>query len=214
VRTTPTKWDLKREASRAALVESAMRNFAEHGYAATRVEDIVEGTGYTKGAFYFHFENKLECFWSTIAHREALRGDWVSDLLGQLPAGETLEQVLARMFRHFAGSEQGVGAWILVMVDFHQQHKDDAEIAARLAEVYATWHENLGRFMAALQERHLVREDKDAALLAAEAFAYVEGLTAHGRMYCLPDALLRTALFDGLVALLGRGDEPAQPRRR
>jgi AcrR family transcriptional regulator len=204
VRATPTKWEVKREASRTALVESAMRSFAEHGYAATRVEDIVEGTGYTKGAFYFHFENKLECFWSTVAHREALRGDWVSDLVGQLSPDETLEQALARMFDHFAASEQGVGAWILVMVDFHQQHKDDPEVAARLAEVYETWHGNLGRFAVALQERRLVPPEKDPELLATEAFAYVEGLTAHGRMYGLSTTALQAALFDGLLALLGR----------
>jgi AcrR family transcriptional regulator len=163
-----------------------------------------EGTGYTKGAFYFHFENKLECFWSTVAHREALRGDWVSDLVGQLSPDETLEQALARMFDHFAASEQGVGAWILVMVDFHQQHKDDPEVAVRLAEIYETWHGNLRRFAVALQERRLVPPEKEPALLATEAFAYVEGLTAHGRMYGLSATALQAALFDGLLALLGR----------
>ncbi|HEX3737923.1 MAG TPA: TetR family transcriptional regulator [Solirubrobacterales bacterium] len=52
---TKTKWQQKREASHAALVDSAMHRFHEQGYAATRVEDIVAGTGYSSGAFYFHF---------------------------------------------------------------------------------------------------------------------------------------------------------------
>lgn len=33
----------------------------QEGAAQTRVEDIVEDTGYGKGSFYFHFPNKLDC---------------------------------------------------------------------------------------------------------------------------------------------------------
>jgi TetR/AcrR family transcriptional regulator, cholesterol catabolism regulator len=48
------------EATRQALVESALRLFGEKGYAVTSVQEITEAAGVTKGAFYHHFETKEE----------------------------------------------------------------------------------------------------------------------------------------------------------
>jgi AcrR family transcriptional regulator len=199
-----TKWQVKREASHEALVDSAMRRFAEHGYAQTRVEDVVEGTGYTKGAFYFHFQNKLECFWAVLEHRERLRGDWVAEVVSGLEPGATLEDVLERTFAGFAESEGGVGAWVLVMVEFRQQHRHEADVRARLGRVYARWQANIARFLAALRDVGLVAAELDCDLLATETFAYVEGLTAHAQMYGLAPEAFQAALLDGIVALLRR----------
>jgi AcrR family transcriptional regulator len=197
---TKTKWQLKREASHEAIVHSAMRRFAELGYAQTRVDDIVESTGYSKGAFYFHFANKLECFWDVIAYREELRGDWVAHVTADLDPAAPLDQVLARTFAYLAEADQGVGSWVLVMVGFRQQHRDDEGVQAQLAAVYAGWRLSVARFVAALQEAGLVAADKDADLLATEVFAYVEGLMAHGSLY---GVAADTALLDGVVKLLG-----------
>jgi TetR/AcrR family transcriptional regulator, cholesterol catabolism regulator len=46
------------DATRAALVESALALFEEHGYDATPVQRIADEAGLTKGAFYHHFESK------------------------------------------------------------------------------------------------------------------------------------------------------------
>jgi AcrR family transcriptional regulator len=198
-----TKWQVKREASYEALVESAMRRFHDLGYAATRVEDIVEGTGYTGGAFYFHFKSKADCFWHVIEHRERRRGDWASAVTRGLdPATTSLEQVLARVFARFAEAEQGVSAWVLVMVDFFQQHREDAEVHDRITEIYAGWHANIARFVSALQQGGWVPAGADPELLATELFAYVEGLTTHARLYQLPAKTQDAALIGGLVSLL------------
>jgi AcrR family transcriptional regulator len=192
-----------RDASYEALVDAALRQFHAHGYAATRIEDIVQAAGYTRGAFYFHFRNTRQCFWAVVEHRERRRGDWVTAVTAELGAETTLAAVLARTFARFAAAERGLGAWILVMVDFHQQHRDDARAHGRLARIYAEWHANLIRFVEALQSAGLARVDKAADVLAREAFAFVEGLTAHARLYGLPEATLDGTLLDGLVALLG-----------
>ena len=48
------------ERSRAAILEAAADEFDQHGYAGARLERIVERTGLTKGAVYFHFRSKLD----------------------------------------------------------------------------------------------------------------------------------------------------------
>lgn len=199
MQTRRTKWDEKREASYDALVASAMRCFHERGYAATRVEDIVEGAGYTSGAFYFHFKNKTDCFAHTIAYRDRLRGDWPTDFLDDLdPARTSLEQVLTLLFAHFARTESDLTAWVLVMVDYHQQHRHDPDARALLADTYARWHAQIARFLTELQRRGWIAPDRDPDRLAREIFAYTEGTVAHASLYGID----RGESIDGLVRLL------------
>jgi AcrR family transcriptional regulator len=47
---------------RQQLLDAAARLFAEQGYAATRVVDIVDAAGVAKGLFYWYFENKEALF--------------------------------------------------------------------------------------------------------------------------------------------------------
>ena len=44
------------------LLDAAARLFAEQGYSATRVVDIVDAAGVAKGLFYWYFENKEAVF--------------------------------------------------------------------------------------------------------------------------------------------------------
>jgi AcrR family transcriptional regulator len=204
-----------RDASREAVISAAMRLFAQRGFAATRVEDIADAAGYTRGAFYFHFENKLECFWAVIAYREQLRGDWVAEATAGLDdASTSLEAALVRLFALFARTDQGVDAWVLVMVDFFQQHRHDESVRAKLAPVYAGWHANVARYVRALQAAGLADRVKDPDLLAAQAFAYVEGLTTHARLYSLASQTLQMALVDGLATLLRPHAAGHDERRR
>ena len=46
------------EATRRALIDSAVQLFGDQGYAATSVQEITDAAGVTKGAFYHHFEHK------------------------------------------------------------------------------------------------------------------------------------------------------------
>jgi AcrR family transcriptional regulator len=51
------------DATRAALVDSALRLFTERGFAATSLDDVVRDARVTKGALYHHFKGgKLALF--------------------------------------------------------------------------------------------------------------------------------------------------------
>jgi len=199
-----TKWDAKREASRAALLDAAMRSFAERGYAATTVADIAGPAGHTSGAFYFHFKDKSECFWAVVERREELRGEWwVQALEGLDPESTSLEQVLGRALAHFEASLEGVSGWVLVMVDFHQQHRDDAEVGDRMAAVYRRWHAELSQFVSALAAGGWIEAGRDPDALATQLFAFAEGVLVHERLYGLDPRAAQEAMTTGLVRLLG-----------
>ncbi|MEY9952518.1 TetR family transcriptional regulator [Leifsonia sp. EB34] len=57
------------ERSRATILDAAAAEFDQHGYAGARLERIVERTGLTKGAVYFHFRSKLDLAKALVAEK-------------------------------------------------------------------------------------------------------------------------------------------------
>jgi AcrR family transcriptional regulator len=58
-------------ATRAALVTTARRLFAERGYAHVPAEEIVAAAGVTRGALYHHFADKQQLFCAVFEELEA-----------------------------------------------------------------------------------------------------------------------------------------------
>ncbi len=50
------------EITRQEIVKAGLRAFANKGYAAARLEDVAEEAGVTRGAIYWHFENKEDLY--------------------------------------------------------------------------------------------------------------------------------------------------------
>jgi TetR/AcrR family acrAB operon transcriptional repressor len=50
------------EQTRRALLSAALKVFSRQGYAATRLEDIAEEAGVTRGAIYWHFKSKADLY--------------------------------------------------------------------------------------------------------------------------------------------------------
>ena len=59
-----TKHQRRSDATRSALLEAGRRIFARDGFQASRIEDIAEATGHTRGAFYTHFNSKEDLFFA------------------------------------------------------------------------------------------------------------------------------------------------------
>jgi AcrR family transcriptional regulator len=52
----------KKDAKRAAMMQAALRVFADKGYHAATIRDIVEAAGVAVGTFYFYFPDKETLF--------------------------------------------------------------------------------------------------------------------------------------------------------
>lgn len=84
------------EATRARIVETAARAFAQHGFEGASLNELIAASGLSKGAFYFHFASKDELALATF---RAKQEELVSRMMaGELPesASERLALLLAR----------------------------------------------------------------------------------------------------------------------
>jgi AcrR family transcriptional regulator len=59
---------MNREEKLATIYEAALRVFARYGYRRTRVEDIADELGMTKGNLYLYVENKRDLYEKAVAH--------------------------------------------------------------------------------------------------------------------------------------------------
>jgi AcrR family transcriptional regulator len=117
---------------RLTIEHAAEELFAEHGYAATRIEDIVVAAGVTKPVLYRHFASKQALHRALLErHRDAL----ASGALDEYLAEGTLEERLPRMLAAWFGYvEEHPYAWRMLFADTTGEPQVQAlhrEIAAR-----------------------------------------------------------------------------------
>ncbi len=101
---TPNQREVRKEATRRKVYESAMAVFRRDGIAAARVEDIVRLAGVSRGTFYFHFATKEHVILELFAEQEA----GILAALAALPEDAPLREVLERLslcFEENWGSE-------------------------------------------------------------------------------------------------------------
>jgi AcrR family transcriptional regulator len=67
---TAPRWARRKDARPHEIIAAALSVFSEHGYAATRIEDIAVCAGVTKGTVYLYFKSKEDLFGAVI--RETL----------------------------------------------------------------------------------------------------------------------------------------------
>lgn len=101
---------------RARIEQAAARLFAEQGYAATTVEDIVRAAGVTKPMLYRHFESKRDLHMALLRrHRDDLAAAPLDRLIA---AGGDLDAVLPAMTdAWFAHVQQNPYTWRLLFAD-------------------------------------------------------------------------------------------------
>lgn len=90
--TEPLLTDSK-EARRRAILESAVRVFAEHGFFAARIRDIAAGAGVAEGTIYLYFDGKDDLLLTAFREKVA---EFVGSVRDVLPSHAPFEERLAR----------------------------------------------------------------------------------------------------------------------
>jgi len=113
-----------------ALLDAAFRTFTARGYRATRLEDVAEAAGVTKGAIYYYFDGKKDLLRQAVEmrHREIFAE--IEDTLAaeRAPASAKIRVVLRKVWQHWI--EPGWGPTFRLML---------GEMSVELPALFRTW---------------------------------------------------------------------------
>ena len=103
------KWRRRKDARPNEIVEAALDAFAEKGFAATRLEDVAERAGVSKGTLYLYFRNKEDLFKAVIQQALVPNIALAEDRLAasQGTTQELLQQVVGGFIGAVAGTKLG-----------------------------------------------------------------------------------------------------------
>ncbi|POZ62672.1 TetR/AcrR family transcriptional regulator [Chromobacterium alticapitis] len=79
-----SRWQRKKEARPSEILDAALMLFVDKGYRATKMEDIAQAAGVTKGTPYLYFQNKEEIFKAVVRETIVARMQAMSAQLAQL----------------------------------------------------------------------------------------------------------------------------------
>lgn len=183
------KFQLRRAKTRADLLQLGIDRFLLRGYAQTTIEDVVRDSGYTRGAFYFHFSSKEEFFIEVLRARRDRRGPWWEAVEAAQPVG--LEQALLAAQAEFGRTDPRGGRWSMLIGEFADANREDAALIEPLRELHAEWATELGWLMRYCQEHGWCRTDVGPEALAEDILAITTGFGAMFETYgALPVRLM------------------------
>ncbi|HEY1710187.1 MAG TPA: TetR/AcrR family transcriptional regulator [Rhizomicrobium sp.] len=103
------RWKRRKSARPQEILDAALACFAERGFAATRMDDVAERAGVTKGTIYLYFENKDAVFKALV--RESI-GAELSQVVAKVQTFEGHSHALLRAvlgtLGHFIGTSDRV----------------------------------------------------------------------------------------------------------
>ncbi len=113
-------------------MDAALKVFIHKGYSASRMVDIVEKSGLSKGAIYHHYSSKQELFLSLIDHWEGQLFPDFSGLITETSAAENL-RAMAREISHTFDNQRFV---FMAELEFWAMANRDEKIRQRIKGLY------------------------------------------------------------------------------
>ena len=157
-RAKPLRWERRPDERPRELLEAALDVFAQRGYRNTRLDDVAEAAGVTKGAIYHYFDTKEDLLLGVIEHHQALAFGRVEDVLSdKTQAPSTRIRLVVR--RIFSGGTPRGRRLLALLV---------GGISHEVPEVHARWLEQgPARLWTIVAE--LVKEGKASGEFCADA---------------------------------------------
>ena len=111
--TTRPRTRAPREQRRAQVLAAALGCFAEKGFHAATMDDLVRASGLSKGSLYWHFESKEAVFLALLDEFAAeFFADWDALEAGDTPTLEVLQTVGERAVEQLGSQAPLLCAWI------------------------------------------------------------------------------------------------------
>lgn len=191
---TTGRRERRRQRTRRALREAALRLFTDRGIAATRLEDLTEHADLGKGAFYNYYDSKDALVADLLEEAfDRLNRDYLAEASSTGPFTERIVAILHAHDRFFGQHPE-------YLILFHHARglvKSSRESQARLSHVFSRYLTRLGDLIPSPDMR---REwtDEQCRDLAAAVAGTIAGYRSYGQAIgVMPRASTLELLFLG-----------------
>jgi AcrR family transcriptional regulator len=176
------------------LVQAAVRLFAERGYDATTVQDVVDAAGVTKGAMYHYFDSKDALLYEIYHRLLAMQAQRLEAIVaGPGSAGQRLRRAAVDVV------ETSVGRLDEAIVFFRSQHLLPADKQKLVRAERRRYHERFSELVAQGQRDGAFRTDIEPELAVTFFFGAVHQI---GTWFHRDGPLTATALGERYTDLL------------
>ena len=162
-----------KEQARLRIIEQALEMFSERGFYRTRMADIADSLGVSKGAIYQYFESKEQLFIEALRHHGERRGMVVRGFLesGSLEAistGEFFDEML----------ELRLGS-LALSTDLIRVTDRNEAVRETLVEMAEGWGRGLLDLIEGMKRDGRIRADVNSSSLSRGILALRDGLYSH-----------------------------------
>lgn len=159
-----------KEEAKKRIIRHATKLLSAKGYSKTRMIDIAESMGVSKGAIYQYFESKQELLLSVLETHADIRGREVSSLLdsGNITAIST-EEFFDRMLSLRMGS-------LALTLDLLRDLATNSPALKWIKESYESWAEGVSKMIDDFKAEGVVKKEVDSESVARAILALRDGL--------------------------------------
>lgn len=168
-----------REMRRREILQASLQCFSKKGYSDTTLEDIIEESGLSKGAIYWHFKGKRDIFISLMEeHLKEEERVW-QQLLEEHGVGPMLlmKSGYAFLESHFKDEKL-----VPIFAELLSESYRDKKIMKRLQKFFDGWIEKIKEVFEIAIDRGAIK-DFDPQDLSIGVFALIKGLVEMRTMY-------------------------------
>jgi AcrR family transcriptional regulator len=158
--------------TRARLLEAATSVLARSGFERATLDEIVREAGFSKGAFYVHFDSKDDLFWAMLEERISRQQEAFRQAVDYSKSmGDNVRTILSAVFG-LLGKDP---LWGSLFMEFHAHAARNEKVRRRLATMYEGWRQLMVDILSVSREAGRMRRDADLELMATVLVATVEG---------------------------------------
>src|SRR3989337_4325952 len=169
----------RREETRGRLMEAAIAIFARSGFDRATVDEIVREAGFSKGAFYVHFESKEDLFWAMLEERISRQQETFRRAVGHTqPLADNVRMILSGVF----GLLREDPLWGSLFPEFGAHALRNEKVRQRLAAMYLRWRELIAQILSEGRRAGRIRTGIDVKLIGTVPIPAVEGSIMQSRL--------------------------------
>ena len=133
--------ELKRKLTRQVLIDKGYELINTYGYHAVSIDNIIKEVGLTKGAFYYHFENKHHFVEAIIQERisKEIHSNFIEPLNGRGNPIFILTDLLEEKLLKDKSLDQHVGSSLTNFITELSHEANDYDLQLQLKEILDQW---------------------------------------------------------------------------